>query len=931
MEKKRSGKLILILILIMSLLPTFKVFGQDVAEPSFAAEQAARLLGELTPEDKVGQLFLVTFDGTDVDPDSDLALLISDYHIGGIMLRDDNGNIPNEDPQKNLPLLIDTIQRSALESSRNQDNLPVGNEDRYIPLFIGISQNGGSFPYDTVLRGIETMPSPMSIGATWDVNLALEAGEAFGRDLETVGFNLLLGPSMDVLDMAYAQYDSSLGVRTFGGDPYWVGEIGSQFISGLHRGSSGRLAVIAKNFPGRGSTDRLPDEEVSTVRKSLEQLKLIELAPFFKITNVGAAIPASIADGLVSSHIRYQGFQGNIRATTKPVSFDQNALDLLMALPPIDDWRSAGGLLVSDDLGSTAIARFFDPNNQFIDARQVAKNAFLAGNDVLYMDDLVSTGDTNRFQTYQNIITFFQQKYAEDSAFAQRVDDSVLRILTLKYELYDEFNIDRVVPEVSAIAMPIEIGDLHFKIAQHASTLIDPTQSQLVEVIPEAPQFSDRVIIFTQEQTVIPCDGCPAEEIFPVNGLQRSILRFFGSSGSGQINENRIVSYSFRDLTDYLDSAINRPEINENLSSADWIIFAVREETVGDAGGEALHRLIADYPALLRGKNVIVFSFDAPYYFDATEIAAFTAYYGLYSKLPVFFDVAARILFQEITPASASPISIPGIGYDLIDQLTPDATQIISLAVDVDTAKELLTEPQAENSPIQETPVFKLGDTLPVITGVIFAHTGNPVPDGSPVSFTMNEQGEGTIIQQVETATGQGIARALFPLLKPGMHEIKVVADPAHNSEILQLDISEQEATVSEIVPTPLPIEEAGGGEIADLDEPQEEVVAIPNLKFSEWIIATLSAWVFGVIVFILIRDYFVREENYIISGVGIIGGLVNMVWMVMDLPGTSPRYGTNGYVRMGMVVLLGVVMGAFLGWALIKMRIVRSGEQDPN
>src|SRR5690606_20088173 len=133
-----------------------------------------------------------------------------------------------------------------------------------------------------------------------------------------------IGPSLDVVESPNPSASSDLGTRIFGGDPFWVGEIGRAFIAGLHNGSSQRMLVIAKHFPGRGSSDRLPEEEVATVRKSLEQLKQVELAPFFAVTN--SANPAGLTDGLLVSHIRYQGFQGNIRATTRPVSFDASAL-----------------------------------------------------------------------------------------------------------------------------------------------------------------------------------------------------------------------------------------------------------------------------------------------------------------------------------------------------------------------------------------------------------------------------------------------------------------------------------------------------------------------------------------------------------------------------------------------------------------------------
>ena len=95
---------------------------------------------------------------------------------------------------------------------------------------------------------------------------------------------------------------------------------------------------MAKHFPGRGGSDRPLEEEVATVRKSLEQLKQIELAPFFAVTG-SSEDPSAITDGLLVSHIRYQGFQGNIRVTTRPVSFDPTALSQILTLPQFSSWR----------------------------------------------------------------------------------------------------------------------------------------------------------------------------------------------------------------------------------------------------------------------------------------------------------------------------------------------------------------------------------------------------------------------------------------------------------------------------------------------------------------------------------------------------------------------------------------------------------------
>src|SRR6185503_10037026 len=139
-----------------------------------------------------------------------------------------------------------------------------------------------------------------------------------------------LGPSLDVVESPNPSAQIDLGPRVFGGDPFWVGEMGRAYIAGLHNGSDDRMLVVAKHFPGRGASDRSPEEEVATVRKPLEQLEQVELIPFFSVTT--STQPAELADGLLVSHIRYQGFQGNIRATTRPVSLDAAALSAIIGV-----------------------------------------------------------------------------------------------------------------------------------------------------------------------------------------------------------------------------------------------------------------------------------------------------------------------------------------------------------------------------------------------------------------------------------------------------------------------------------------------------------------------------------------------------------------------------------------------------------------------
>jgi beta-N-acetylhexosaminidase len=288
--------------------------------------QAGTLLDRLTPEERVGQLFLITFQGTDVGADSPLYQLVTKYNVGGVVLLARNNNFDdlNKTTDAFLSQVLDTndhIQQNEWDYSRQSQldiNTGQSHFPSYIPLFIATSQEGDGFPYDQILHGLTPLPNEMSLGATWTPEMAAQVGDIQGKELAALGFNMLLGPSLDVLETPQIEVSDNLGTRTFGGDPYWVSEMGRAYIRGVHLGSDGHLAVVANHFPGHGSSDRLPEVEVATVRKTLDELISFDLAPFFAVTG-NAQTPEEVTDALLISHIRYQGLQGNIRATTRPV------------------------------------------------------------------------------------------------------------------------------------------------------------------------------------------------------------------------------------------------------------------------------------------------------------------------------------------------------------------------------------------------------------------------------------------------------------------------------------------------------------------------------------------------------------------------------------------------------------------------------------
>ncbi|NOZ00010.1 MAG: hypothetical protein GXP40_12555 [Chloroflexi bacterium] len=915
MKSRQSISWVLLLALAASLFsPAF--MGQAVvrAQTATPPPNVLTAMENMTPEERVGQLFLVTFNGTDIGPDSQIYDLITNYHVGGVVLLAENDNFtaaPNT--VADAYQLISDLQKAEWNSSLIALVDPATGEQHwrtYVPLFIGISQESG-YPYEQILNGLTPLPNPMSIGATWQPELATQTGAVLGRELSALGFNLYLGPSLDVLEAPRPTGSGDLGTRAFGGDPYWVGEMGRAFISGLHSGSEGKLLVVSKHFPGRGGSDRLPEEEVATVRKSLEQLKQIELAPFFAVTG-NAPTELETTDGLLVSHIRYQGFQGNIRATTRPVSFDAQALTQILELPPFSEWRANGGLMFSDDLGSRAVHEFYAPGAKTFSARLVARDAFLAGNDLLYLGNILSTDSPDTYDTVLKTLDFFAQKYREDPAFAQRVDDAVVRILTLKSRLYPYFSLGAVRPPAAGLDLLGQSEQAAFDVAQQAATLISPELKDLDAVLPAPPGPRDRLVFITDIQTVSQCSTCPAQVALDVTTLQDAVLRLYGPDAGGQTRAENLFSYSFSDLAYMLDND-EFSILESDLRRAEWVILSLVDTDQGQI--QTIRRFLSEQQNLLRDKRVILLSFTAPYYLDATDISKLTAYYGLYSQAPPFVDVAARLLYQELTPVGALPVSVLGIGYDLITATTPDPAQLITLSLDLPIEPAPTAQATTTPEPTPE-PLFSIGDTIAVRTGVIVDHNGHPVPDGTVVYFSLVVNGEsGGVHQKIDTETVGGVARASIRLDKTGLLDIRATSDPAIVSETLRLDVTAGEGAAVTVIP-PVPT-----GTTSPTPAAAQTPDGAPDIYLTPDGYPRVGAWLLMALLLALGTSLAYWAGGRLRSmrwGLRwalcvLLGGLLAYNYLALGLPGSNTWMRASGlYGVVGFTVL-----GEMLGWGV--------------
>ena len=286
-----------------------------------------------------------------------------------------------------------------------------------------------------------------------------------------------------------------------------MGKLGQAFIRGVQTGSDGAVVTAAKHFPGQGGSDRRPEDEVATVQKSMQQLRQIELAPFAAVAAGGNPQAAGTTAALMTSHIRYRGFQGNIRQLTPPISLAPQLQDL-MGLQEFAAWRAGGGVLVSEALGVPALRRYYDPGLTKFPHRQVAQDAFLAGNDLLYLSRFALTDDWPAQMTaITETIQFFQEKYRSDDAFRGRVDASVERIIALKQQAYGTDWAPGAL-ERDVNALPEQTGQgvgVSQAVARAGLTLIYPGPDELADRMPSSPLADENILIFTDARTTREC------------------------------------------------------------------------------------------------------------------------------------------------------------------------------------------------------------------------------------------------------------------------------------------------------------------------------------------------------------------------------------------------------------------------------------------
>ena len=334
------------------------------------------ILSQMTTEEKVGQMFLVSTDSLDYDAETavtdKMKENMSRYHIGGIIFFSFN--------------IKDREQiRSFIHDALKQDK---------IPLFAAVDEEGGSVARvgNTEGMGVTVFPPMAQIGASGDPSKAYEVGAALATDLSGLGFNVDFAP---VADIVTNTENTEIGDRSFGSDPEQVSLFVSQEVKGLQEHG---ISSALKHFPGQGDTSEDTHRGYVDLNTSIDRLRDVEFLPF------QAGIEAG-ADFVMVSHVSVKAVTGQ----EVPAS-----LSRLMVNDILRDELVYDGIIITDALNMKCITKFYDSG-------QAALKAIDAGVDMILMPDDME-------EAYTEVLEAVKSGSVDES----RIEESVRRILKVK-------------------------------------------------------------------------------------------------------------------------------------------------------------------------------------------------------------------------------------------------------------------------------------------------------------------------------------------------------------------------------------------------------------------------------------------------------------------------------------------------------------------
>ena len=351
--------------------PTPGPKGQQTPIPLTPEQIVDKLLANMTLQQKLGQMLMVRFNSLTYSPQ--LNVMITQYHVGSVI--EYQGNIESKAQLTSLNAQI----------QHNGD----------LPMIISIDQEGGTV--DRLINLDGPQPSASSIGATNNPNVAYQQGIKDAQYLASYGFNLNLAPVVDVNNV----YNPQLYGRTYGTNPTIVTTMAAAYLNGLQH--TGKVLGSIKHFPGLGDTSTDPHYGLPYLTRSLDSLNAVDWVPYKNLISKGNVYAVMVTHEIVKA------LDPSVPSSLSPkvISILRNQLGFQ-------------GVIITDGLTMQGITDYYTLG-------QAAVMAVEAGDDLL-----MDPGSPNEVA---QMIDGLTRAIQSGQISQQRIDDSVRRILLLKYQM----------------------------------------------------------------------------------------------------------------------------------------------------------------------------------------------------------------------------------------------------------------------------------------------------------------------------------------------------------------------------------------------------------------------------------------------------------------------------------------------------------------
>ncbi len=348
-------------------------------------EQIEELLADMTLEEKVLQLFMITPEAltgyeTVTAAGDHTRESILQYPVGGIIYFAKNLQSPEQ------------VKEMLGNTCRYYE------EAGYPAPFLGVDEEGG-----TVARigkgatfGVERIGDMRAVGDQEDPKEAERVGTVIGSYLSELGFTLDFAPVADVLTNPE---NKVIGNRSFGTDPTLVSDMIVAEMRGLE--DAGVWAVL-KHYPGHGATLGDSHQGYAYTDKTLDELMEAELVPFQRGIEEGIHF-------IMAAHISVPSVTGDDVPCT---------LSSYMITDVLRERMGYDGIVVTDAMNMGAVSQHYD-------SAEAAVRALQAGVDLILMP-------ADFHSAYEGVLDAIEAgKLTEE-----RIDESVKRILRVKNTVF---------------------------------------------------------------------------------------------------------------------------------------------------------------------------------------------------------------------------------------------------------------------------------------------------------------------------------------------------------------------------------------------------------------------------------------------------------------------------------------------------------------